>query len=73
MSKVMTTADGYLKPCPFCGKHPVGIARDIQATWGITCQCCGAVCLFGPSKSMAVASWNNRAEPAKIKVLGTVS
>jgi len=53
-----------LKPCPFCG----GEAACIEETaWVIGCfngQCAAAPSVWEPSKEMAIAAWNTRADLA---------
>ena len=47
-----------LKPCPFCGKTPVGVVD--QKFWRVVCQACGAKCGAYLSQSAAESAWNRR-------------
>jgi len=49
-----------LKPCPFCGEHPVA---DDKSIWCPNRDCWGPIVENYDNLSDAVAAWNRRASP----------
>ena len=57
-----------LKPCPFCGKHPMGrwesfpVVFSLPWIWRrqVSCSSCGATGPLRVTKQRAVWFWNER-------------
>lgn len=62
MSDHLRDITKMLKPCPFCGKHDVGIVRDADLYFAV-CYDCGARIDYYDSEEEAAAAWNHRAKP----------
>lgn len=50
----------FIKPCPFCGSHNVGVSRTNDDACWLSCDECGAESSSTSRRSNAIAIWNNR-------------